>query len=52
MNTILTKQKAYVNDKDILAYGVKPELKPELKPKKFIPDVMKKARRTSNNAYQ
>jgi hypothetical protein len=49
--TILTKQRTYVNDTDILAYGVKPELKPELKPKKFSPDVMKKARRTSSNAY-
>jgi hypothetical protein len=52
MNTSICENKAYVNDTDILAYGVKPELKPELKPKKFIPDVMKKARRTSNNAYQ
>jgi hypothetical protein len=48
MNTSICENKAYVNDTDILAYGVKPELKP----KKFIPDVMKKARRTSSNAYR
>ncbi len=52
MNTSVCENKAYVNDTDILAYGVKPELKPELKPKKFSPDVMKKARRTSSNAYR
>jgi hypothetical protein len=49
---ILTNTRVKVNDTSVLAYGVKPELKPELKPKKFIPDVMKKARRTSNNAYR
>jgi hypothetical protein len=52
MNTILTKQKGYVNNKDILAFAVKPQLTPELTPKKLTPDVMKKARRTSNNAYR
>jgi hypothetical protein len=48
MNTSICENKAYVNDTDILAYRAKPELKP----KKFIPDVMKKARRASNNAYR
>jgi hypothetical protein len=48
MNTIVCEKRLYVNEKDILAYGVKPELKP----KKFSPDVMRKARRTSSNAYR
>jgi hypothetical protein len=46
MNTSICENKAYVNDTDILAYRAKPEFKP----KKFIPDVMKKARRQSENA--
>jgi hypothetical protein len=32
MNTILTKQKGYVNNKDILAFGAKPQLTPEFTP--------------------